>query len=146
MGRQLGDYLFAAARDRSEYHQMSAGWLEANAHRFVTPAPAVVRDEAWYAGAIGKSPKDDSLVYQGDAVHGRQFYAASPSEAERAADILNELERATFGQDKTRRPAFDVEAFRCEVQRRCDEQSGQYLAGSIAADVAREMLAKGGRR
>lgn len=50
-------------------------------------------DGPWYAGAIGKIPEDDSLVYREDAMFGPSFYAASPQEADRAARILNDLER-----------------------------------------------------
>jgi len=46
----------------------------------------------WYAGAIGRLPEDDSLVFREDAVYGAQFRAASPKEAEDAARILNDLE------------------------------------------------------
>ena len=51
-----------------------------------------IDDGPWYAGAIGRIPEDDSLVWRDDAVFGKQFYAASPSEAEKAAAYLNELE------------------------------------------------------
>jgi hypothetical protein len=50
------------------------------------------REPHWSAGAIGRIPDDDSLVFRDDAVYGKQFYAASPSEAEAAARFLNEIE------------------------------------------------------
>jgi hypothetical protein len=50
-------------------------------------------DGPWYAGAIGRMPEDDSLVWRDDAVFGPQFYAANPTEAEKAAQILNDLEQ-----------------------------------------------------
>ncbi len=46
----------------------------------------------WHAGAIGRIPEDDALVWRDDAMNGPQFYAANPSEAETAAQILNKLE------------------------------------------------------
>ena len=49
-------------------------------------------DGPWQAGAIGRIPEDDSLVWRDDAVYGPQFYAASPGDAEKAASILNALE------------------------------------------------------
>jgi hypothetical protein len=51
-----------------------------------------INDGPWYAGAIGRIPEDDSLVWRDDAVFGPQFYAASPKEAETIAKILNDLE------------------------------------------------------
>lgn len=51
------------------------------------------REPRWNAGAIGRIPEDDSLVYRDDAVSGPQFYARSPSEAEVAAAQLNRLQR-----------------------------------------------------
>lgn len=48
-----------------------------------------LEDGPWYAGALGKDPEDDALVYRDDAVTGPQFYAASPGEARTAAAILN---------------------------------------------------------
>jgi hypothetical protein len=50
-------------------------------------------DGPWYAGAIGRIPEDDSLVYRDDAMFGPQFYAASPQDAEIAAKLLNDLEK-----------------------------------------------------
>jgi len=47
----------------------------------------------WHAGAIGRIPEDDALVWRDDAIYGAQFYAANASEAEIAAQLLNELER-----------------------------------------------------
>ena len=46
----------------------------------------------WRAGAIGRIPEDDALVWRDDAAFGPQFYAASSDEAAKAARILNELE------------------------------------------------------
>ena len=46
----------------------------------------------WEAGAIGRIPDDDSLVYRGDAVTGTQFYARTPEDAEQATRALNDLE------------------------------------------------------
>lgn len=50
-------------------------------------------EDPWYAGAIGRIPEDDSLVFRDDAVFGLMFYARSPEEAELAAKYLNDLER-----------------------------------------------------
>jgi len=50
-------------------------------------------DDPWHAGAIGRDPKDQSLVWRDDAVNGPNFYAASPEEAELAAHYLNKLEK-----------------------------------------------------
>lgn len=50
------------------------------------------REPRWNAGAIGRIPEDDSLVYRDDAVYGPRFYAASPSAAEEAARLLNEMQ------------------------------------------------------
>ena len=50
-------------------------------------------DGPWYAGAIGRIPEDDALVWRDDAVHGPQFYAASSDDAETAARLLNDLEK-----------------------------------------------------
>jgi hypothetical protein len=46
----------------------------------------------WEAGAIGRIPDDDSLVYRDDAVTGAQFYARTVEDAVLAARRLNELE------------------------------------------------------
>jgi hypothetical protein len=54
--------------------------------------PSAEREPHWSAGAIGRIPDDDSLVFRDDAIFGKQFYAASPSEAEAAARFLNEIE------------------------------------------------------
>ncbi len=51
-----------------------------------------VNDPPWQAGAIGRIPDDDALVWRDDAAFGPQFYAASPKEAEDAAVLLNDLE------------------------------------------------------
>ena len=50
-------------------------------------------DDPWHAGAIGRIPDDDSLVWRDDATTGPQFWAASLKQAETAAVILNALER-----------------------------------------------------
>jgi len=54
-----------------------------------------VEDGPWRAGAIGRIPDDDALVWRDDAVYGAQFYAATPTEAEGAARLLNDLEART---------------------------------------------------
>ena len=54
-------------------------------------APALVTSP-WTAGAIGKSPEDDALVWRDDAVFGPTFYARSTKDAEVAAKHLNDLE------------------------------------------------------
>jgi len=54
--------------------------------------PEHEREPRWHAGAIGRIPDDDSLVYRDDAVYGPQFYAATPAAAEEAARILNEMQ------------------------------------------------------
>ena len=46
----------------------------------------------WQAGAVGRIPQDDPLVWRDDAVDGPQFYAATPGDAEIAASQLNALE------------------------------------------------------
>jgi len=51
-----------------------------------------VEDGPWYAGAIGRIPDDDCLVWRDDAMWGPQFYAASVEDAEHAAKLLNALE------------------------------------------------------
>lgn len=51
-----------------------------------------VTEGPWQAGAIGRVPEDDALVWRDDAVTGPQFYAATPTEAEDAAKLLNDLE------------------------------------------------------
>lgn len=57
------------------------------------PTPKDEREPRWNAGAMGREPEDDALVWRDDAVTGAQFYAASPAEAARAAAILNDMER-----------------------------------------------------
>jgi hypothetical protein len=47
----------------------------------------------WHAGAIGKYPQDDALVWRDDAVSGPQFFVATPHDAMVAAAHLNGLER-----------------------------------------------------
>jgi hypothetical protein len=54
--------------------------------------PEQEREPRWHAGAVGRIPDDDSLVYRDDAVYGPQFYAKSPSAAEEASRLLNDLE------------------------------------------------------
>jgi hypothetical protein len=46
----------------------------------------------WQAGAVGRNPQDDALVWRNDAVSGPHFYAAGPADAERATVLLNALE------------------------------------------------------
>ena len=66
-----------------------------------------VPDGPWYAGAVGRIPEDDCLVYRDDAVHGPQFYAATPEDAEAAARQLNAAEAR--GAERVRREmASDV--------------------------------------
>lgn len=59
-------------------------------------------DDPWCAGAVGRIPEDDSLVWRDDAIHGPQFYAASPADAETAARFLNELEKRLFQKRDTK--------------------------------------------
>jgi len=47
------------------------------------------REPRWNAGAVGRIPEDDALVWRDDAMTGPQFYAASESEAAVAAKQLN---------------------------------------------------------
>jgi hypothetical protein len=47
----------------------------------------------WCAGAIGRIPQDDALVYREDAMTGLSFYALNANEAEIAAQYLNDLEK-----------------------------------------------------
>jgi hypothetical protein len=61
-----------------------------------------VPEGPWYAGAIGRIPDDDSLVYREDAVWGAKFYAGTPAEAELAARFLNDLEARLARAEKKR--------------------------------------------
>jgi hypothetical protein len=61
-----------------------------------------VDEGPWLAGAIGRIPEDDALVWRDDAVSGPQFYARTPADAARAACILNELEA------RLRRPSATI--------------------------------------
>lgn len=66
----------------------------------VSPRPEVPKETGadsddrrpWIAGAIGKSPHDDALVWRDDAMHGPKFWAATPGDATEAARLLNDLE------------------------------------------------------
>jgi hypothetical protein len=80
----------------------------------------------WEAGAIGRIPDDNSLVYRGDAVTGVQFYARTPDDAAQAARSLNELE-----SDR----AFLIETLR-RARCRCESvdcvKHGAYASDDIA--------------
>jgi hypothetical protein len=61
----------------------------------------------WNAGAIGRIPDDDSLVYRDDAVFGPSFYCASPGQAEEAARMLSALQRCADALRALIRPEKD---------------------------------------
>ena len=58
----------------------------------MTRTGSLTPEGPWMAGAIGRIPDDEALVWRDDAVFGPQFYAASLDEAAKAVRILNDLE------------------------------------------------------
>lgn len=84
-------------------------------------------DMPWYAGAIGRIPEDDSLVYREDAVFGPQFYARSPHDAGLAAQLLNEAEH------RGEQAAFEMAA------KRMEDIAQMSVLVDAAADAIREL-------
>jgi hypothetical protein len=72
-------------------------------------------DGPWQAGAVGRTPQDDALVWRNDAVSGPHFYAAGPTDAERATVLLNSLE-ARIAELSTSRAAMDARVAQLEAQ------------------------------
>lgn len=78
------------APDKGAHASTEVGGCERDSRRDGTFTTATSgEDGPWYAGAVGRTPDDDALVWRDDAVSGSQFYAASPKQAEVAAVILN---------------------------------------------------------